>query len=100
MTTPYYPTRKAFIKSEGATCKNWTWSWSFVNHQERKIIFGAWDIHIIGESFTHPQRGLGNREWASQSWLPAERRASQAVMSIETLKECLAEARRQRGALS
>jgi len=48
MTTPYYPSRKAFIESKGATCKNWTWSWSFVNHQERKIIFGAWDIHIGG----------------------------------------------------
>ncbi|GLO12112.1 HNH endonuclease [Pseudomonas putida] len=48
MTTPYYPSRKAFIESLGATCNNWTWSWSFVNHQERKIIFGAWDIHISG----------------------------------------------------
>ncbi|MDF3926349.1 HNH endonuclease [Pseudomonas putida] len=48
MTTPHYSSRKAFIESLGATCKNWTWSWSFVNHQERKIIFGAWDIHISG----------------------------------------------------
>ncbi|MCW0312025.1 hypothetical protein NB694_001825 [Pantoea ananatis] len=25
--------RKQFIQSEGATCSNWTWSWSFVNHE-------------------------------------------------------------------
>ena len=42
-------TRKHFIESEGATCKNWTWSWSFVNHSERIIIFGAWDIHDDGQ---------------------------------------------------
>lgn len=49
MTTPYRPNRKAFIQSLGATCKNWTWSWSFVNHQEQKIIFGEWDTHVNGE---------------------------------------------------
>lgn len=37
--------RKKFIESLGATCDNWTWSWSFVNHAERFVIFGAWDIH-------------------------------------------------------
>ncbi|MBS1724665.1 MAG: HNH endonuclease [Armatimonadetes bacterium] len=36
-------TRKQFIESKGATCKNWTWSWSFINEHERFIIFGAWD---------------------------------------------------------
>ena len=35
--------RKAFIKSQGATCKNWTWSWSFINEAKRFIVFGAWD---------------------------------------------------------
>ncbi|MBZ6758337.1 HNH endonuclease, partial [Klebsiella grimontii] len=24
--------RKQFIQSRGATCRNWTWSWSFINH--------------------------------------------------------------------
>lgn len=38
--------RKQFIMSLGATCKNWTWSWSFVNTDERFVIFGAWDIHV------------------------------------------------------
>ena len=27
-------TRKRFIESKGAICKNWQWSWSFVKHQE------------------------------------------------------------------
>ncbi|HIH0854662.1 HNH endonuclease, partial [Vibrio cholerae] len=27
--------RKKFMESVGATCSNWNWSWSFVNHEER-----------------------------------------------------------------
>lgn len=34
--------RKQFIESHGATCKNWNWSWSFVNHDDRFVIFGIW----------------------------------------------------------
>ncbi|MBK9164836.1 MAG: DUF3553 domain-containing protein [Acidobacteria bacterium] len=34
--------RKTFIESLGGTCANWNWSWSFVNHDEKKIFFGAW----------------------------------------------------------
>lgn len=37
--------RKSFIESQGGTCNNWTWSWSFVNHKNKFIIFGEWDIH-------------------------------------------------------
>jgi 5-methylcytosine-specific restriction enzyme A len=40
--------RKKFIESHGATCKNWNWSWSFVNHKEKIIIFGAWDRDTRG----------------------------------------------------
>ena len=40
---PLVMNRKEFIQSHGATCTNWTWSWSFVNHAERFVIFGAWD---------------------------------------------------------
>ena len=40
--------RKQFIESQEATCNNWTWSWSFVNHKEKFVIFGAWDIHTKG----------------------------------------------------
>lgn len=37
--------RKQFIQSHGATCSNWTWSWSFVNHNARFVIFGIWQDH-------------------------------------------------------
>jgi hypothetical protein len=42
-------TRKQFIESHGATCRNWQWSWSFINVTERIIIFGAWDKHQSGD---------------------------------------------------
>jgi 5-methylcytosine-specific restriction enzyme A len=41
-------TRKQFIKSQGATCRSWTWSWSFVNAKDKTVIFGAWDKHTKG----------------------------------------------------
>lgn len=37
--------RRPFIERQGATCRNWAWSWSFVNHEEKFVIFGAWDIN-------------------------------------------------------
>ena len=40
--------RKQFIESCGATCRNWTWSWSFVNVAEKFVIFGAWDVYEEG----------------------------------------------------
>ncbi|QEL55999.1 HNH endonuclease [Chromobacterium paludis] len=40
--------RKSFIQSQGATCANWTWSWSFINVEKRTIIFGAWDKYTEG----------------------------------------------------
>lgn len=40
--------RKQFIESQGATCINWNFSWSFVNHKEKVVIFGAWDINVKG----------------------------------------------------
>lgn len=36
--------RQNFIESLGASCANWRWSWSFVNHAKRWVIFGAWDV--------------------------------------------------------
>lgn len=42
--------RKHFIESQGATCRNWTWSWSFINEKERIVIFGAWDRHTEGST--------------------------------------------------
>ena len=41
--------RKQFIQSHGATCSNWTWSWSFVNHEKKMVIFGAWDVEVEQE---------------------------------------------------
>ena len=43
--------RRAFIESVGATCQNWQWSWSFVNHSERFVAFGAWDVNTMGFSW-------------------------------------------------
>ena len=40
--------RKKFIESQGATCKNWSWSWSFINEGDKIIIFGAWDKYTRG----------------------------------------------------
>ena len=40
--------RKQFIESNGASCKNWNWSWSFINETEKFIIFGAWDVYDQG----------------------------------------------------
>ncbi|MEI6085121.1 MAG: HNH endonuclease [Verrucomicrobiota bacterium] len=42
--------RKQFIESHGATCRNWRSSWSFINKAEKFIIFGAWDKETRGES--------------------------------------------------
>ncbi|MDP3536130.1 MAG: HNH endonuclease [Halomonas sp.] len=54
------PSRKKFIESKGATCKNWNWSWSFVNHAEKFVIFGLWDVHddglILDEKWSGPSK--------------------------------------------
>lgn len=42
--------RRKFIESHGATCSNWQWSWSFVNHKDKIIIFGAWDQNTEGST--------------------------------------------------
>ena len=38
--------RRSFIESFGATCRNWTWSWSFVNHEQHFVIMGVWDVNL------------------------------------------------------
>jgi 5-methylcytosine-specific restriction protein A len=40
--------RREFIESYEATCDNWQWSWSFINEDEKFIIFGTFDINEIG----------------------------------------------------
>lgn len=42
--------RKSFIESQGATCRNWNWSWSFINEKGKFIIFGAWDKNTEGST--------------------------------------------------
>lgn len=57
--------RKQFIESHGATCRNWTWSWSFINKKDKTIIFGAWDhipkvnnaCLILSESWQTSEKG-------------------------------------------
>ena len=53
--------RKQFIESQGATCKNWTWSWSFVNESKRLVIFGAWDKNTSGKTAK-----ILSEDWAKQ----------------------------------
>jgi predicted HNH restriction endonuclease len=51
--TPSDPmSRKQFILSHGATCKNWQNSWSFVNHDKRFVIFGEWQNRNKGLIFS------------------------------------------------
>ena len=64
-------TRKEFIESVGGTCSNWQWSWSFVNHAERFVIFGAWDRNtsgqrsmILSENWMTNNRGRKNPGYA------------------------------------
>lgn len=40
--------RKSFVQSHGGTCRNWRWSWSFINDERREVIFGAWDRDTSG----------------------------------------------------
>ena len=56
--------RKQFVHSHGATCANWTWSWSFVNHPDKFVIFGIWkhfdlqgDGLILAKSWVVSPRG-------------------------------------------
>jgi 5-methylcytosine-specific restriction enzyme A len=57
--------RKQFVLSKGATCKNWGWSWSFVNESEQLVIFGLWDYHtnglILSEDWRKSASGWKNR---------------------------------------
>lgn len=41
--------RKKFIESHGASCDNWRDTWSFVNHDEKFIIFGTWDTNYLND---------------------------------------------------
>jgi 5-methylcytosine-specific restriction protein A len=51
--------RKQFLESHGATCSNWTWSWSFIIETEKTIVFGAWDKNLAGNRAL-----ILNKDWA------------------------------------
>lgn len=48
-SSPKNFSRKQFMESVGATCKNWYWSWSFINEKEKFIVFGCWDSSVEKE---------------------------------------------------
>jgi predicted HNH restriction endonuclease len=52
--------RKQFILSHGATCNNWQNSWSFVNHEERFVIFGEWQNRHTGLIFSEDWKSKRN----------------------------------------
>ena len=54
--------RKKFIESHGATCRNWNWSWSFVNHEKKFVIFGLWDTHHDGLIYSLNWKGKGSKQ--------------------------------------
>ena len=54
--------RKQFMESVGATCANWQWSWSFVNHAERFVVFGLWDINESGLIFDVTWKGRSHKQ--------------------------------------
>jgi 5-methylcytosine-specific restriction protein A len=73
--------RKQFIESQEATCDNWTWSWSFINEQDKVIIFGAWDIHTEGSrSLILSKNWQLNRKGRKQ---PAYRQSREHIRLIE-----------------
>ncbi len=37
--------RKKFMESYGATNRNSRYGWAFVNHEEKQVYFGAWDVN-------------------------------------------------------
>jgi len=67
--------RREFIESVGATCRNWQWSWSFVNHAERFVVFGAWDVNTSGR-----RTQILSSEWRIK---PTGRRTAGYPQSLE-----------------
>lgn len=56
--------RKQFMAQHGASCRNDRYAWGFVNHIEKTVIFGAWDVHtneeramIFSQDWKHNEKG-------------------------------------------
>ena len=59
--------RKKFIESHGATCKNHQWKWSLINEDKKFNIFSAWDrdteddrAKIFSEEWMYNNKGPKN----------------------------------------
>jgi len=74
--------RKKFIMSQGATCKNWNWSWSFVNHEDKFVIFGAWDRNTKGSMAL-----IFSRDWEFNSKGQKNRGFNQSQEHIRLIEE-------------
>ena len=74
--------RKQFIESQGATCKNWNWSWSFVNVLERFVIFGAWDRFMAGR-----RAKIFSEDWAIDARGNASKGYKQSLEHIRLIEE-------------
>ena len=42
--------RKKFAEELGATCTNWNFAWSYINHEKKFVLFGAWK-HLVSGSY-------------------------------------------------
>jgi 5-methylcytosine-specific restriction enzyme A len=74
--------RKKFIERNGATCKNWYWSWSFINEKEKIIIFGAWDFAKTGH-----MELIFSQDWKYSSKNKKNAAFDQALEHIRLIEE-------------
>jgi 5-methylcytosine-specific restriction enzyme A len=72
--------RRQFIESHGATCLNWTWSWSFVNTKKKVVIFGAWDRNTDGNTSLILSETWERRRGRKQ---PAYKQAREHIRLVE-----------------
>jgi 5-methylcytosine-specific restriction protein A len=74
--------RKQFIQSHGATCDNWTWSWSFINERQRFVIFGAWDRLISGR-----RAKIFSKAWVTNAKGKTSKGYKQSLEHIRLIEE-------------
>jgi len=74
--------RKQFIQSQGATCRNWNWSWSFVNDSEHFVIFGAWDRFLSGRTAK-----IFSKSWATDVKGNSSKGYRQSLEHIRLIEE-------------
>lgn len=77
--------RKEFIESLGATGKNWTWSWSFINEKDKVVIFGAW-THLYDEDLGWMILSDDWKMSAKGRWNPGYTQALEHLRLVESEK--------------